>query len=88
MGNKPSIHHTIERVNNDGNYEPSNCKWATFLEQSRNKTTTVRLTLDGRPTYQAALARLLNVNPHTVEYHLGRGKNADQIRDYFQGQKC
>lgn len=28
---------TIERINNDGNYEPSNCKWATMAEQSTNK---------------------------------------------------
>lgn len=28
---------TIERINNDGNYEPKNCKWATMAEQSMNK---------------------------------------------------
>src|SRR5258708_6328911 len=28
---------TIERVNNDGDYEPSNCKWATQAEQNRNR---------------------------------------------------
>ena len=31
---------TIERINNDGNYEPSNCKWATMSEQNRNKRNT------------------------------------------------
>lgn len=31
---------TIERIDVDGNYEPSNCKWITFKEQSRNKTNT------------------------------------------------
>ena len=30
-------HLTIERINNDGNYEPSNCKWATVKEQNQNK---------------------------------------------------
>lgn len=33
---------TIDRINVDGNYEPSNCRWATVAEQNRNKTTTKR----------------------------------------------
>jgi len=37
MGYKPTPEHSIERINNDGNYEPGNCKWATRLEQEFNK---------------------------------------------------
>lgn len=37
MGPKPTYEHTLERNNNDGNYEPSNCRWATKLEQASNK---------------------------------------------------
>lgn len=36
MGKRPAGL-TLERINNDGNYEPSNCKWATWKEQAQNK---------------------------------------------------
>ena len=47
MGERPSPGHTLDRIDNDGDYEPANCRWATRREQSRNKRNNRWITVEG-----------------------------------------
>jgi len=43
VGKAPEDEYTLDRINNDGNYEPKNVRWATWEEQNNNQSTSKRL---------------------------------------------
>ncbi len=45
MGRRPSSEYSIDRINTNGNYEPTNCKWSTRIEQGNNRRDTIHITI-------------------------------------------
>jgi len=68
---------TIDRKNNDGNYEPSNCKWTDMKSQSNNKRSTIYIEIDGITKPKAEWCEIYKINPVTVEARILRGWSKD-----------
>lgn len=66
MGPRPSPQHSVERIDNSGNYEPGNCKWATPLEQQRNTRFNRLITFRGETLCLAEWAGRVGVLPKTL----------------------
>lgn len=68
MGDRPSIQHSIERINNDSGYSKENCKWATRHEQYRNRRTNKFIIADG----QKMIVRDAEILYKIGKNHIGR----------------
>jgi len=73
IGPRPSMGHTLNRVDNDGHYEPGNCNWATKQEQNYNKRTNTFVTVNGVTRTVSEWSRVVGLAPCTVHERIRRG---------------
>lgn len=64
---------TLDRIDSNGNYEPSNCRWATSIEQNNNTKRNHFVTYNNQTRTIAEWARLLNMNYSTLMARLCKG---------------
>lgn len=78
MGRRPEGL-TLERKDNDGNYTPDNCRWATRKEQQRNKRNNILLTHKGKTMCLGEWAEYLVMSRNTIKKRYAYGMPVDRI---------
>lgn len=70
---------TIDRIDVDGDYEPSNCRWMPEAYQQRNKRNTVRVEINGELLTLPEIAEKYSINKKALSYRYYRGYRGKEL---------
>lgn len=77
---------TIDRIDNNGNYEPCNCRWVTRREQNRNYSRNHFITYNGETKCLSDWADYFGISRTTVLFRLKQGKPLDEVFSTIDGR--
>jgi len=63
---------TLDRINNDGNYEPSNCRWVSRIVQANNTSRNRYVEFQGKRLTIAEFARAMNIDSNHARYYIDK----------------